>query len=88
MQLDTYQTEDVNLSWAEIQENWTTAIDLIVLHFPHTDRLELLKLHGELAAFTHYLANVQDLTLKEALDAVDFVLLKDPNMHQRLAQAA
>lgn len=76
------------MSWAEIQENWTSAIDLIVLHFPHTDRLELLKLGGELTVFTHYLAKAQDLTLKEALDAVDFVLLKDPNMHQRAAKAA
>ena len=80
--------KDVKLNWAEIQRSWATAIERIVLHFPHTDRLELLNLHGELPAFSRYLAKTHDLTLDEALDAVDFVLLKDSDIHQRAAQAA
>lgn len=68
--------EDFNLSWAELQKNWASVVDLIVVHFPHTERLELLKIEGDLTAFAHYLADAHDLTLKEAMDAVDFVLLK------------
>lgn len=76
MQPARTKLEDFDLSWAELQKNWTSVIDLIVVHFPQTERLELLKIEGDLTSFARYLADAHDLTLKEAMDAVDFVLLK------------
>ena len=76
------------MSWAELQENWARSVDLIILRFPNTDRATLLDIGGDLAAFAHYLAHAHDLTFKEAMDAVDFALLKDMTMTDRKAKAA
>lgn len=76
------------MSWADIQRNWTSVVDLIVLHFPHTERLELLKLDGELTTFARYLAEAHDLTLREALEAVDFFLLRGLSDLRGASQAA
>ena len=88
VQAGSTKLEDTHLSWADIERNWTSVVDLIVLHFPCTDRLELLKQGGDLTAFTQYLSEVHELTLKEALDAVDFILLKNDSVLQRASQAA
>lgn len=82
------KSEDIELSWADLQENWTSVVHLIVLHFPHTERSELLKIDGDLTSFTRYLADVHDLTLKEAMEAVDFVLLKKQIPPQQRDRAA
>ncbi|MEO9824402.1 MAG: hypothetical protein ABJF50_08310 [Paracoccaceae bacterium] len=76
------------MNWTELQRNWTGLVDLIVLYFPHTDRSELLKMDGDLTSFARYLADAHELTFKEAVEAVDFVLLLDRQLPERDAQAA
>ncbi|NNE88476.1 MAG: hypothetical protein HKN27_10410 [Silicimonas sp.] len=76
------------MNWADIEENWASVVDLIVYHFPYTERMELMKIGGELTSFARYLAGVHDLTLKEALEAVEFILLRDGVVPQRISKAA
>lgn len=76
------------MNWADLQKNWTSVVDLIVLHFPYTERLELLKLDGDLTTFARYLAEAHDLTLKEALEAVDLYLLRGLSDMRGASQAA
>ena len=88
VQLGCIKMEDIDLNWTELQKNWADIVDLIVLYFPHTEQTELLKLDGDLTSFARYLADAQDLTFKEAVEAIDFVLLLDLKLPQRRAQAA
>ncbi len=76
------------MNWTEIQKNWAEIVDLIVLYFPHTERTDLLKLDGDITSFARYLADAHDLTFKEAVEAIDFVLLLDRKLPERTAQAA
>lgn len=88
VQLVQTKLEDIDLHWSELQKNWTSVVDLIVVHFPYTERLELLKIGGDLTSFANYLADTHDLTIKEAMDAVDFVLLKKQNVPLERDKAA
>lgn len=72
----------------ELQKNWANIVDLIVLYYPHTDHAELLKLDGDLTSFARYLADTHDLTFKEAVEAIDFVMLLDRKLPEQNAQAA
>ena len=88
VQLRSIKTEDIDLNWTELQKNWADIVDLIVLYFPHTEQTELLKLDGDLTSFARYLADVHDLTFKEAVESIDFILLLDLKVPQRRAVAA
>lgn len=88
VQLGQIKLEDLHLKWTELQRNWTANVDVIVMHFPHTERSELLKIDGDLMTFAHYLADVHELTFKEAMDAVDFMLLNKPSVQYQRDKAA
>lgn len=88
MQLKSIKTEGFDLNWTEMQKNWDEIVDLIVLYFPHTERSELLKLDGEMTSFARYLADAHELTYKEAVEAIDFVLLLDRELPLRISEAA
>ena len=76
------------MNWTELKTNRAGIEALIDLYFPDTERTELLKLGGDLTSFARYLADAHDLTFKEAVEAIDFILLLDRKLPERNAQAA
>ncbi len=57
--------------WSEIETRWSEFIHLVRAAWPETDRATLGVINGDRAALARHIAAVHDLTLREAIEAIE-----------------
>ena len=64
------------MAWKQLFENWADALPKIVGLYPHVDPVALQRFRGNRTLFVAYLAATHDLTLREADEGVNDMLLR------------
>jgi len=75
------------MAWKQLFENWAHALPRIVALYPHVDPVALQRFRGNRSLFVAYLAATHDLTLREAEEAVEDMLLRFGRVPVRFAAA-
>ncbi|MDF1872673.1 hypothetical protein [Vannielia sp.] len=75
------------MAWKQLFENWAEALPRIVDLYPHVDPIALQRFRGNRSLFVAYIAATHELTLAEASDAVDDMLLRFGRQRETLAAA-
>ena len=64
------------MHWEDVQAVWDQLADQMQAQWPAVRALDLAMIAGDRYKFTRYLADVHDLTLAEADEAIDFWLYR------------
>ncbi|SIN91708.1 hypothetical protein [Vannielia litorea] len=64
------------MAWKQLFENWADALPKITALYPHVDAVALQRFRGNRSLFVAYLAATHDLTLREAEEGVDDMLMR------------
>lgn len=65
--------------WTLVETQWHETVDAIAARWPETGPEDLVAINGDHTRFVTYLAQVHDLTLREADEAVeDWLALRFP----------
>ena len=64
------------MAWKQLFENWADALPKIMDLYPHVDAVALQRFRGNRSLFVAYLAATHDLTLTEAEEGVEDMLLR------------
>jgi hypothetical protein len=63
------------MTWLDLTRNWAVSYGLLQEHFPNLEKSAMPFVKQDQGRFENYLAATHDLTIQEARDALDTVLV-------------